>query len=492
MGTWSGSITVACLALMLGFASTGYGDIILGNFESADSNDGWIPGWEDPNAILVPDSNIGVTLGSGSLKLKAVDNSVGASYWRLKWQGAPFDTTDANFQFDLTMVASEWGGSTWTQVGDMIAINSDGPSGWKQYGPASSSSAAYSFINRDTGEPTSRDWGPWAGDANKTYSYSLSDYDATGATYMQIIISVQDGNVHDTGHFYFDNIRLITPNMVISKCTVTAGKVQGQDAFTASGTVVLPTDVNDVEDVEVTITSTTDGEVIYTETLSDFNPTVVNSKHKYTHKGQAGKITSMTLDFRKGAFAIAAKNIDLTGLACPFEVKFTMGSYELKGNAYEVVVNGTKTIPTRLMRMYKDTLIVTKAKPKASTKASSDSLSVTGEIADSNTTQPNLNNVPVVITWGDKNDANNVQTFTIPINSFKVPTTGHSYKLNKNITPTVTSVEDPNTKVSGTIDLDKCTFALSITKADLDTVSGEAKFGISFGDFNEEDDYTLP
>jgi len=144
----------------------------------------------------------------------------------------------------------------------------------------------------------------------------------------------------------------------------------------------------------------------------------------------------------------------------------------------------------------KDTLIVPagKTKVKSSAKASSDSLSVTGEIAvqDINTTQPNLNNIPVVITWGDKNDANDVQTFTIPINSFKVPKTGHLYKLNKNVEPNVAPIAEPNAIVNGTIDLDKCTFALSITKADINTVSGDAKFGIAFGDFNETADVTLP
>jgi hypothetical protein len=486
MGTWSGSIAVACLALMLGFASTGYGDVILGNFESADSNDGWGGGSNDPNAILVPDSNIGVTLGHGSLKLK----SVSGGYWGLAWQGSPLDLTDANFQFDLTMVASEWGGGTWTQVGTKIAINSNGHSGWKEFGPDVPDNNV-TVIDRDTGIPTDFWWGAWVGDANKTYTANVSNYDATGATWMQVAISVQDGNVLDTGHFYFDNMRLITPAMKVSKCKVTAGKTQASsdtdysnmtDAFTASGTVVLPTDVNDIDSVVVTVTSTTDGEVIYTETLSDFNPTVVNSKHKYTHtgkivKGQKGKITSLTLDFRKGTFAIAAKNIDLTGLACPFEVKFTMGSYELKGNAYEAVVNGTKTIPTRLMRMYKDTLIVTKATVKNSTSALSDSLSVSGEIAVEDIAGSNLASQDVNVIWG-------AQTFTIPSSSFAAKT-GHSYKCSK--VPV-----DSNGLVTATIDLDKCTFAVSIAKANINAVSGDVVFGLRFADFNETDNVNLP
>jgi hypothetical protein len=284
--------------------------------------------------------------------------------------------------------------------------------------------------------------------------------------------------------------------VIASKCKVAAGKTQAwddtyygnmTDAFTASGTLNLPDNVNDINSVVVVITSTTDGEVIYPETL-EFDPTVVNKTGKYKYKGEAGNITSMTLDFRKGTFAIAAKNIDLTGLACPFEIKFTMGSNELKGNVDEGVVNGTKTIPTRFMRMYKDTLIVPpgKAKAKNGTSALSDSLSVSGEIAveDINTTEPNLYGIPVVITWGSKDDANNVQTFTIPEHSFKIPKTGHAYKCSK--------VVDPNGIVTATIDLDKCTFAISISKANLVVTSGDVVFGIRFADFNEPADVTLP
>ncbi len=64
--------------------------------------------------------------------------------------------------------------------------------------------------------------------------------------------------------------------------------------------------------MDVIITSLTDNYVVYTETLSDFNSTVANIKHKYTHsakliKGHAGKITPLTLDFGKGTFTITGK-----------------------------------------------------------------------------------------------------------------------------------------------------------------------------------------
>ncbi len=297
-------------------------------------------------------------------------------------------------------------------------------------------------------------------------------------------------------------------SLTITKCKVAAGKTQYhnnadyndmKDTFEASGTITLPSDYSDINSVEVNITSVTDGKVVYTETLSDFNPTLVNSKGKYTHlakvyKGQPGKITSLTLDFHKRTFAIKANNLDLTGLACPVQLGFTMGGYQVSGNAGETVVNGSKqSIPARLMRLYKDTLIVTKAKVKNVTKASSDSLSVKGDIAvaDMNldTNEPNLVTKEVVITLSDVNDTN-TQTFTIPQGSFKASKKGHLYNCGK-INPVITPAENINTLVTASIDLDNCTFTVSIIKSDLGVASGDAKFGLSFAAFNETDDLSF-
>jgi hypothetical protein len=297
-------------------------------------------------------------------------------------------------------------------------------------------------------------------------------------------------------------------SLTITKCTVTAGKTQYhnnadyndmKDAFTASGTISLPADCNDINSVEVNIISVTDGNVVYTETLTDFNPALVNSKAKYTHsakvsKGQPGKITSLILDFRKRTFAIKAKNIDLTGLTCPVQLGFTIGSYEMSGRADETVVNGSKQpIPVRLMRLYKDTLIVTNAKVKNVAKPSSDSLSVKGDIAvaDMNldTNEPNLVTKEVVITLSDANDTN-TQTFTILPGSFKASKKGHLYNCSK-INPVIAPVEDVNTLVTASIDLDKCTFTVSIIKSDLKVTSGDGKFGLSFAAFNETDNLSF-
>jgi len=293
-------------------------------------------------------------------------------------------------------------------------------------------------------------------------------------------------------------------SMTIIKCKVTAGKTQYhnnadyndmKDTFEASGTISLPDDCNAINSVEVNITSVTDGKVVYAETLSDFNPALVNSKGKYTHlakayKGQPGKITSLTLDFRKRTFAIKANNLDLTGLACPVQLGFALASYQVSGNADETVVNGSKQlIPVRLMRLYKDTLIVTKAKVNNVAKSSSDTLSVSGNIAvaDMNldTGEPNLVTKEVVITVSDANDTNR-QTFTIPPGRFTVSKKGHLYNCAK-INPAITPAENVNTRVTASIDLDNCIFTVSIIKANLMGASSDAKFGLTFADFNETD-----
>jgi hypothetical protein len=273
-----------------------------------------------------------------------------------------------------------------------------------------------------------------------------------------------------------------------------------KDTFAASGTIIPPTDINGINTVTATITSVTEDYVVYTEDLNDFNSTVVNSKHKYTHtgkliKGKMGKITSLTLDFRKGTFAITGKNLNLTGLACPLELKFAMGSYELKGHAGETIVNGTKTlIPTRLMRLYKDTLVVNKAKAKHnSKKASSDTFSVTGDITVENmnleTNEPNLVTKDVVLTWGDINGTpTKTLTLTIPGNanpalaSFKVSGKGHVYNCSK-----VHPAEDPNSSVAAQFDLDQCTFTVSVSKASfVFTGPSDPNFSVSFDTPNGE------
>jgi hypothetical protein len=272
-----------------------------------------------------------------------------------------------------------------------------------------------------------------------------------------------------------------TVEMTITKCAVKAGKTQGQDSLDASGTFAeLPADLNDVTHLDVNVVSLTDGNQIYRESI-DFSPSqVTKGKFKYAYKipkGADGAITSLAIDLNKKTFAMRAQNIDLTGLACPMKLNVSMGNCILSGQASENIVNNSKTIPTRLMRTYKDTLVVSKASAKDNTKSASDSFSVKGDIAVADISV-DLASEDVVISWGD-------QTFTIPAGSFTAKT-GKSYKCSK------VNAQGESGLVTAAIDLDKCTFSISIKGADLDVASGDVVFGVNFADFDETAGLNLP
>jgi hypothetical protein len=291
-----------------------------------------------------------------------------------------------------------------------------------------------------------------------------------------------------------------TTAITINKCKVKAGKTQGaddnditniKDKFTASGTFThITPDFNLVDSLVINITSLkTDSNLIYTKTIPFSMSQIVKGNYKYSYKipkGGAGTITSLKLNFNKNTFAIKTKNIDLTGLGASLQLDIIMSPYTLTGTAAETIINGSKKlIPTRLMRMFEDTLVVTKAKVRHSATALSDSLSVKGEIAVANIInddmeEPNLVTVDVNVVWGD-------HTFTIPAGRFAAAKTGHSYKCGK----VLMDVNDCNTGlVSAKFDLDKCKFKVSVKNADgLDAGLDDniVSFGINFGDdyFNQ-------
>jgi hypothetical protein len=514
MVIWSRSAAVACLALLC-FASTGLGDIILGDWEST------LEDWAvvDTNFAATPGMTPGATLHSHSLGISAATDKADGwkeviqKSWGGWWQLTPFQN-ETTVSVDVTVIASEWAldsndGNDWgiKPIENLVVA---GPSNWwEQLTPNT-----IPDFSGDSNRPGV--WKPVDGDTTFTYTFTVPGRGSD--MFVNLVFITNRGTVNTVGNIYLDNARIITPPMLITKCAVTAGKTQYtdnndfndmKDTFSASGTVNLPADINTISSVGVEIASVTDIHTVYSETLSDFNAAVVNAKGKYTHtakviKGQEGKITSLKIDFRKGTFNLAGKNLDLTGLSCPLQLRFIMDTNTYNGNASETVVNGKKLIPTRLMRLYGDKLVVTKAKAKHNaTKPSADTLTIKGEIAvaDMNivANEPNLFEVDVNLIWGDVNDFNNAHTFTIPAGSFTASKKGHIYKCKK-VNPDVTPVEDAdtNTLVAATIDLDKCTFTASISKANNIYAEklGTAVFGIRFdtetGDFNEVNNCTLP
>jgi uncharacterized repeat protein (TIGR02543 family) len=302
--------------------------------------------------------------------------------------------------------------------------------------------------------------------------------------------------------------------LIVSKCKVAAGKTQYtgdsdfndmKDSFTASGTMtVLPGDLNTIDHIDVNIISA-DGNSIFFES-NDFNYIRNVQNNKFTHKYKIGKynptegaITSLVIDFSKNTFAVTVSSADLTGLACPLQLIISLGDFVMGADVNEAIVNGTrKTIPTRLMRLYDDKLVVTKAGVHNSSRKWLNTLSVKGDIAvaDMNlyADEPNLCSEDVILTWGDGNV--NTQTFVIPTGSFTASRKGHTYKCV--IEAVANDANIGIVVVKATLDLDKCMFKVFVRGASglFDDAAGAAVFSVTFdteeGTFDEEDNYTLP
>ncbi|MBN2019609.1 MAG: glycoside hydrolase family 5 protein [Sedimentisphaerales bacterium] len=299
---------------------------------------------------------------------------------------------------------------------------------------------------------------------------------------------------------------LETPETTAVKCKVKAGKTQyaeqGPDAndvtkikdnFNASGAYASkPLFLTSMTEMDINIVSANGDAEIYSESIDFTSVDVVNDKYSYSYKipaGASGAITSLKMNFAVRSFSIKAKNIDLTGLGAPLRLNFSFGNTVLSSEVNETIINGyKKNIPTRLMRLYDDALVVTRGKARSSTKPSSDSLKVKGEIAvadmDLDANEPNLAdaNTTVTITWGDAAETE-VQTFTVQGDSFTASKKGHTYKCRK----VIMDVNDSNEGiVTGKFDLDKCTFMLSVKSASgLYTGPDEAQLGINIANTDD-------
>jgi hypothetical protein len=348
--------------------------------------------------------------------------------------------------------------------------------------------------------------GIYLGDTNDPNYVITTPLTASTLYYWRVDeVNDSDGNSPWKGDVWTFNT---LGNLTITKCQVKAGKTQGADAgdidnikdsFKLAGTADFPIDANQITQLDINIISVADdNEIIYNQSITDINAylNAAGNKFSYTHKitkGTAGEIYRLKLDFVNSKFLIYAKKVDLTGLSGNVKLELVMPEIGavIYGEANETIVNGRKRIPTRLMRMYNDTLIVTKAKATHRTTASSDSLSVKGEIAveDINNTdmnEPNLVARDVNFIWGD-------QTFTLREDDFVAYKTGHRYKAKK-------LQSDANDGViTAKFDLDKCKFTLSVKEVNNIYAlpdHPDVNFSINYGigddnDFSETADVNL-
>jgi hypothetical protein len=261
----------------------------------------------------------------------------------------------------------------------------------------------------------------------------------------------------------------------VTKCSVTVGSKYNTvcDAISFSG--ILDADANDILAAD-NIVVTVDSNDLADPCVMTFpinTTTFKKGSYNYTIKGYPFK-SAFKFSTKTGKFSLAAKNIDLTGLACPVTVTIQIGGTSGSVSLDETIVNGPKKlISYQLMMGAENSLWADKVSFKRSTKPDANSLTISGRFTT--TDGADLSN-PMVITVGS-------QTFTVPGNLF----------LSKNgVVSCKAAVPDegPLVRVTAKLNYLKCTYTISIKYATI-TQSGEVDFGIDCFGVNLDDLETI-
>ena len=76
------------------------------------------------------------------------------------------------------------------------------------------------------------------------------------------------------------------------------------------------------------------------------------------YRGKGGGIVRLKMNFSKGLFLIAAKNIELQGLSNPFEVVLRAGETLWSGHVDRLLLNGGRVNPLEFMAGVSDEVVV--------------------------------------------------------------------------------------------------------------------------------------
>jgi len=264
-------------------------------------------------------------------------------------------------------------------------------------------------------------------------------------------------------------------------------RTEPEDSIKVAGNLYLSTDDAAVEDliygerIDIRLANVNeDAEelaTILTDAIEvDVNPDKLADSGAFNYmqpKNGNGAVQILKIDFNKNTFTMDAKPTDLSGLRMPFKLTIEFGSYQgailfTESNAEKV--NKGKPLPICLLSGAADALRVDKAKMKSSRKG--DSLSVQGGMAAGDS-ELDLNQETVTIQWGDFSEI-------LPIGSLAAKKgRNYSYKKPKDGAGALSSLA---------INLDKCTFKLSLKAAPELAKEGTVLFKIHSENFQAEDE----
>ncbi len=257
----------------------------------------------------------------------------------------------------------------------------------------------------------------------------------------------------------------------VDKITVKAGKTReaGSDSCSVSGALDAPLASFQSADM-VTIRA---GEMAETVNCSAFKQAGKNPK--YTYKGPSGGITSLILDFKKGVYSAAGKNLDLTGMSAPVPVALLFGDYygyvTAEDQGANDIINGKKSLPVQLLSGFADYVATTKVKVKPGKTNNVGNLTVQGAIAVE--TLVNLTASGITIHWG-------TESYVLQGSDFTIKGT------NKYVGKVKPSGGDTSS-ATVTIDFNKCTVKVVLKNTDIPWQSSPVNFGLEFDSFNEQE-----
>ena len=440
--------------------------------------DGSIVAWGDNNdrqcKVPKPNSNfVGIAAGyAHSLGLKG-DGSIVAWGWDLYHQN---DVCAPNERFFALSAG----------FGHSLALRSECNFPARPTG-VSASDGLYADHIRLTWKtvPNIHNYEVWRGTVNnpviatklaRIFTNSYDDYDITSDSKYYYWIRA----VNSCGDSFFSapnsGYTALNPtinDILIKECTVTA-KADNNDSISISGLINADfNDVNLADIIEVNIYSDDLNIPIIQTFLVDGN-TFKNGR--FNCSKTAGPLkTSFFFDTKTSKFSCALKNIDLSGLACPFNFKITVGGFDVVTDINETIVNGLKKpVPISLLTGIKNSLRVDKFNyhPASSNKGW---LLAKGGFSVLN---PDVN-------MADSNFVISLsgQAFTIPVGSLKETKLGYACSNLKLADGSIASVN---------FNFKTCSFSLSVRKANITAVTAPAELSIQFADFSETADVPLP
>ncbi len=250
----------------------------------------------------------------------------------------------------------------------------------------------------------------------------------------------------------------------INKCTVAAGAKNNLGSIAFSGLInATACDFANADVVNVAI----DSKYMDTRVLT-FPVSGHYKKGKYSFSGtQSGVKESFKFDSKTRKFSLSAKNIDLSGLSCPLNVRINIGDYNTEAALDETIINGPKKpAPVKLLMGFGNFLRVDKTQVKHD--KTGDQLIITGTFAVENT-NVNLANINFYVTLGPR-------IFMIPVNNFKYSSGAYSCSG--------VALFDGGT-IGARLDFNKYSFVITLKHYSVPSYSGTVNFGIDFAGFSE-------